>query len=103
MGALHSVESPFFTEVFNPEAPIVRALVYYWLCRYEYSRNAVADFMEKYEPERREAWPDFLDRQKTGPRDVLHPVRKPAVSGVSSESLGVSRLGPAKRRRKKTA
>ena len=49
LGALYAAESPFYTEVFNPEAPMLRSMVHYWLCRYDDSRNAlaVAQWLEK--------------------------------------------------------
>lgn len=89
LGALHAVESPFYTEVFNPEAPIVRSLVNYWLCRYEDSRNAVADFMEKYEPGV-EGLSEFLDRKRLDP-ETAYSLFENLLSGVSSDSLGVQR------------
>jgi hypothetical protein len=83
------VESPFYKDVFNPEAPIVRALVHYWLCRYEDSRNAVADFMEKYEPGV-EGLAEFLERKRLDP-ETSYTLFENLLSGVSSESLGVPR------------
>ncbi len=89
LGALHAVESPFYKDVFNPEAPIVRALVHYWLCRYEDSRNAVADFMERYEPAV-EGLAEFLERKSLDP-ETAYALFENLLSGVSSEALGVPR------------
>jgi tetratricopeptide (TPR) repeat protein len=89
LGALHSVESPFYAEVFNPEAPILRALVHYWLCRYEDSRNALADFMEKH-AKNVESLDEFLDRQRLDP-ETAYQLFENLVSGVSSDSLGMPR------------
>lgn len=87
LGALHGVESPFYAEVFNPEAPLLRSIVYYWLCRYEDSRNALADFMEKHAPAV-EKLDQFLDRQHLD-SETAYVLFENLVSGVSSESLGV--------------
>jgi hypothetical protein len=89
LGALHSVESPFYADVFNPEAPILRALVHYWLCRYEDSRNALADFMERH-AKNVEALDEFLDRQRLDP-ETAYQLFENMISGVSSDSLGMPR------------
>lgn len=87
LGALRGAESPFYSEVFNPEAPLVRSIVYYWLCRYEDSRNALADFMEKSAPAV-EKLDEFLDRQRMD-SETAYVLFENLVSGVSSDSLGV--------------
>jgi hypothetical protein len=87
LGGLHAVESPFYAEVFNPEAPILRALVHYWLCRYEDSRNALADFSEKYAPAV-EKLDEFLDRQRLD-SETAYQMFENLVSGVSGDALGV--------------
>lgn len=87
LGALHGVESPFYAEVFNPEAPLLRSMIYYWLCRYEDSRNALADFMEKHAPAV-ERLDDFLDRQRLD-SETAYQLFENLVSGVSGESLGI--------------
>lgn len=87
LGALHGVESPFFEDVFNPEAPVLRALVHYWMCRYEESRNALADFSERY-ANGVEKLEDFLDRQRLEP-ETAYQMFENLVSGVSAASLGV--------------
>lgn len=87
LGALHGAESPFYAEVFNPEAPLLRSIVYYWLCRYEDSRNALADFMEKHAPAV-EKLSEFLDRQRLD-TETAYQLFENLVSGVSGESLGV--------------
>jgi len=87
LGALHGVESPFFKDVFNPEAPLLRAMINYWLCRYEPSRNALSDFMGVYEPQV-EKLNDFLSRKRLD-ADTAYTLFENLITGVSEESLGL--------------
>ena len=89
LGALHSVESPFFAQVYNPEAPLMRSMVQYWLCRYEESRNGLADFLEQYASDV-EKLDDFLDRKRIDP-ETSYQLFENLISGVSSEALGMPR------------
>ena len=89
LGALYGAESPFYQEVFNPEAPLLRAMINYWLCRYDASRNALADFMERYEPQV-EKLNDFLSRQRLD-AETAYNLFENLISGVSESSLGVPR------------
>lgn len=89
LGALHAVESPFYQEVANPEAQVLRAMIHYWLCRYDDSRNALADFTERYEPQIKKL-NDFLGRQRLDP-DIAYNLFENLVSGVSEESLALPR------------
>ena len=89
LGGLYAVESPFYKEVFNPEAPLLRAMVHYWLCRYDASRNALADFMERYQPDV-EKLTEYLDRKHLDP-ETAYSLFENLVSGVSEQSLGLSR------------
>src|SRR5690606_7777345 len=45
LGSLHAVQSPFYQNVFNPEADVLRALIFYWVCDYNASRTALAEFI----------------------------------------------------------
>jgi hypothetical protein len=89
LGALHSVESPFFDQVFNPEAPVLRAMIHYWLCRYEDSRNSLADFMEHH-AKAVEQLADFLARRKLSDQ-TAYQLFEDLMAGVSSQSLGIPR------------
>jgi tetratricopeptide (TPR) repeat protein len=89
LGALHSVESPFFAQVYNPEAPLMRSMIQYWLCRYEESRNGLADFLEQYAADV-EKLDDFLDSKKIDP-ETSYQLFENLISGVSSEALGMPR------------
>lgn len=87
LGALHGAESPFFQQVFNPEATMLRSMIHYWLCRYDDSRNALADFMEKHAASI-EDLNEFLDRQRSD-SEVAYQLFENMVSGVSGRSLGL--------------
>ena len=87
LGAIHGAESPFFSQVFNPEATMLRSMIYYWLCRYDESRNALADFMEKHAAAIEEL-NEFLDRQRSD-YEVGYQLFENMISGVSGQSLGL--------------
>jgi hypothetical protein len=87
LGAIHGAESPFYADVFNPEATLLKSMIHYWLCRYDDSRNALADFMEKYQ-RNVEQLKNYLDRRNLEP-EVAYQLFENLVSGVSSESLGL--------------
>jgi len=87
LGALHGVESPFFDKVFNPEASVLRAITYYWMCRYEDSRTALADFTDRHS-DAVESLSEFLDRKRLRPETAYQLFENYAL-GVSSSSLGI--------------
>lgn len=87
LGALHGVESPFFEQVFNPEASLLRSISYYWMCRYEDGRLALADFSERHGAGV-EALNNFLDRQRLT-SETAYQLFENLISGVSPESLGI--------------
>lgn len=87
LGAIHGAESPFYANVFNPEATLLKSMIHYWLCRYDDSRNALADFMEKYQPSV-DQLKSYLERKNLAP-EVAYQLFENLVSGVSSESLGL--------------
>jgi hypothetical protein len=49
LGSLYSLQTPFFDEKYNPESSILKAIIYFWICHYDKSRNALADFLEKHQ------------------------------------------------------
>ena len=49
LGALHSLHSPRFSNLFHPESWILKATIYFQVCLYEESKAALAYFREKYE------------------------------------------------------
>jgi len=89
LGALHSADSPFFPGRFNPEISILRTMNYYWMCRYDDARTALAEFIEQYADPITELG-RFLDR-KNLKSDTAYQLFENLITGVSSESLGISR------------
>lgn len=87
LGALYSVESPFFAKEFNPEATMLRAIAHYWLCRYDDSRSALADFMEQHS-RAVEAVTAFLERKQLR-EESAYQLFENFISGVSEEALGI--------------
>jgi hypothetical protein len=50
LGNLITLSSPFFREEYFPEAPILKAVIYYENCRYRECRTALEDFERIYLP-----------------------------------------------------
>lgn len=54
LGNLHTLSSPFFADEYVPEAPILKAVIFYSNCNYEKTRDTINDFRLTYEPLRDE-------------------------------------------------
>lgn len=54
LGNLHTLNSPFFSDEYVPEAPILKAVIFYSNCNYERTRETINDFRTTYEPLRDE-------------------------------------------------
>lgn len=54
LGHLHTLSSPFFRDEYMPEAPILKAVIFYANCNYEKTRETISDFRLVYEPLRDE-------------------------------------------------
>jgi outer membrane protein assembly factor BamD (BamD/ComL family) len=54
LGHLHTLNSPFFRDEYLPEAPILKAVIFYANCNYERTRQTINDFRLVYEPLRDE-------------------------------------------------
>ncbi|MGE0174144.1 MAG: tetratricopeptide repeat protein [Oligoflexales bacterium] len=89
LGSLYGVHSPYFTNRYNPESKILESIVYYWMCRYDNSRNSLADFAEKY-GQSVEGINNYLEREKLTATSA-YLLFEDLVSGVSAESLGIPR------------
>mgnify|MGYP006189166371 CR=1 FL=1 len=50
LGNLHSLNSPFFSDQYFPEGPILSAVIFFYNCKYERVRNTLDEFMFEYEP-----------------------------------------------------
>ncbi|NOZ85022.1 MAG: adventurous gliding motility protein GltC [Deltaproteobacteria bacterium] len=54
LGALHTLQAPFFANEYYPEALILKAVIYHENCRYEKSREILEQFLAQYKPLREE-------------------------------------------------
>lgn len=54
LGNLHTLNSPFFTDEYVPEAPVLKAVIFYSNCNYDRARDTINDFRLTYEPLRDE-------------------------------------------------
>ena len=50
LGNLHSLNSPFFSDYYFPEGPILSAVLFFYNCKYDRVRNVLDDFVYDYEP-----------------------------------------------------
>lgn len=89
LGALHGTESPFFGEQFNPEAPLLRSIILYWMCLYRDSDNALQEFIARHSGPM-DQLETFLARQQLNP-DSAWELFENLSAGVSGESLGIPR------------
>ena len=89
LGSLYGAHSPYFKDYYNPESKILESMVYFWMCRYDEARNALADFAEQH-AEAVEGLDSFLDRQRLTP-EASYQVFENLISDVSSGALGISR------------
>ena len=89
LGALHSTESPFFNDRFNPEVSILRSFIYYWMCRYDDARISLAGFIETYQ-EPVSKLDTFLKKKNFTPKTAF-TLFENLIAGVSEKSLGISR------------
>lgn len=89
LGSLYSASSPYFKDTYNPEAKLLEAIVYYWMCRYDDSRGSVATFASQY-ASAVEGLSSFLDRKQLS-SESAYQLFENLVSGVSSETLGIPR------------
>ncbi|WP_218109806.1 hypothetical protein [Oligoflexus tunisiensis] len=87
LGALYSAHSPYFQDRFNPEGKVLESMIYYWVCRYDDARNALADFADTH----RDAVANlgiFLDRQRLS-SEAAYRLFENLITGVSGESIGI--------------
>lgn len=89
LGSLYGVHSPYFAERYNPESKVLESMIYFWMCRYDQSRNALADFAEQH-GEAVDSLGRFLDRQRLT-TETAYQLFENLVVGVSSESIAIPR------------
>ena len=89
LGALHGAESPFFRDQFNPEAPLLRSIILYWMCLYRDSDNALQEFIARHSGPM-DQLENFLARQQLNPASAWDLFEN-LSAGVSGDSLGIPR------------
>jgi tetratricopeptide (TPR) repeat protein len=89
LGMIYGVRSPFFKDTFNPEATMLSSIIYYWMCRYDDSRQELASFMTNHQKSI-DALDRYLARGITD-ANTYYRLFEDTVTGVSSESLGLPR------------
>ncbi len=89
LGALYSVDSPFFKNEFNPEASLLRSISYYWMCHYDNARLALNEFIHKH-AEGVEKLEKFLDRKRLNSQ-TAYTLFENLESGISESALGIPR------------
>jgi len=89
LGTLHGVRSPFFDKFYNPEAALLQAIVYYWMCDYGRGKRALAGFTHDYSYYA-ESLKTYTERLRFTPEQG-YQLFEDFLSGVSTESLGIDR------------
>jgi tetratricopeptide (TPR) repeat protein len=87
LGTLYATNAPYFREHFNPEAKVLESMIYYWMCRYDDARSALAEFADGNR-ESIDSLGVWLDRQRLTP-ETSYQLFENLVTGVSSESIGI--------------
>jgi tetratricopeptide (TPR) repeat protein len=87
LGTLYAVNSPYFKDRFNPETKVLESMIYYWMCRYEEARDALADFSEQHR-EAIESLGGFLDRQRLT-AETAYQLFENLITGVSAQAIGI--------------
>ncbi len=89
LGMIYGVRSPFFKDTFSPEATMLASIIYYWMCRYDDSREELGKFITQHQGAI-ESLDKYLGRGTTDPMSYYR-LFEDAVTGVSSEALGLPR------------
>jgi tetratricopeptide (TPR) repeat protein len=89
LGSLYGVQSPFFKERYNPEAPLLDSIVYYWICQYDQGNAALKRFENEYK-HYSQSLQAYTARLRFTPQQGFR-LLDDFLSGVSSQSLGIER------------
>lgn len=89
LGSLHASTSPFFKEHFNPEQWLLTSMIYYWMCRFDDARTALADFIDRHAKDV-DALEKYLSRKALTPQEG-YELFENLIAGVREQSLPVSR------------
>lgn len=50
LGNIHTINSPFFEAQYYPESLVLKAVIYFTLCQYDYAQQTVEAFVNEYQP-----------------------------------------------------
>jgi tetratricopeptide (TPR) repeat protein len=89
LGMIYGVQSPFFKDTFNPESTMLASIIYYWMCRYDDSREELGKFIAQNQSAIN-SLDKYLARGASDPMSYYR-LFEDAVTGVSSEALGLPR------------
>lgn len=89
LGAIHSLQSPFFTDRYNPEASMLKSISYFWMCQYGESKYALEEFKGRYE-KAIEGLELAVGRTNLK-AESAYQLFENYIIGVSGESLGIPR------------
>jgi tetratricopeptide (TPR) repeat protein len=89
LGMIYGVRSPFFKNTFNPEATMLAAIIYYWMCRYDDAREELSSFISLHQ-KGIDTLEKYLARGSSDP-NTYYRLFEDTVTGVSSEALGLPR------------
>ena len=94
LGNIHTINSPFFENQYYPESVVLKAVIYFTLCQYDYAQQTVERFVNEYQPvfdsltEYLNRYIDnysfyqFLQQLKDGTADV-----DPKIAGIINGAL----------------
>jgi tetratricopeptide (TPR) repeat protein len=99
LGNVHTINSPFFQEQYYPESLVLKAVIYFTLCQYDYAQQTVTEFVNEYQPvlESLQGYLDqyldnysffqFLKQLKDGTADVPDKVARIIRTALSDRTL----------------
>lgn len=99
LGNIHTLNSPFFTEAFYPEAMVLQAVIYFGQCDYDRAEQSVNTFSETFQPIRDEiessirqyednsAFFEFLTRVQAGRAELSPELARIARSALSDRTV----------------
>jgi tetratricopeptide (TPR) repeat protein len=99
LGSIHTINAPFFSEQYYPESLVLKAVIYFTLCHYDYAQQTVDRFVREYQPilESLQGYMDryldnysfyqFLVQLKAGQADVDPSIGRVINTALSDRTL----------------
>jgi len=99
LGNVHTLNAPYFTNYFYPEALVLKAVVFFSNCQMSNATAVVQQFHEKYDPVKQKLdelltkyqdnaqFFEFLQAIRAGKTDLAHEVRGIVRSAVSDRAV----------------